>query len=95
MKPLFQRIGYGLIALWMAGPLVLAFTAGGIALAAGCTLNEAGAHPCVVFGSDLGETLYAMGVMGFLAIATIPTGLALLVLFFAFNWWRRRANARA
>jgi hypothetical protein len=95
MRPKFQGIGYAIIALWMAGPLVLAFSAGGIALAAGCTLNESGAHPCRVFGSDIGETLYAMGVMGFLAIATIPTGMVLLVLFFAFNWWwRSRLNAR-
>ena len=95
MKPLFQRIGYALIALWMAGPLVLAFSAGGIALAAGCTLNAAGAQPCRVFGSDIGEALYAMGLMAFFAIATIPTGMVLLVLFFGFNWWwRRRLSVR-
>ena len=91
MKPKLQTIGYALIVLWMAWPLVLAFGAGGIAAAAGCTLNAAGAHPCMVFGSDRGEMLYAMGLMGFFGIATLPTGMALLVLFFVFNSWRRRA----
>jgi hypothetical protein len=94
MKRKYQLIGYALIALYMLGPLVLAFTAGGVALAMGCTLNEGSAHPCMVFGADRGETLYAMGVMGFFAIATIPTGMVLLALFFGFNWWRGRVNAR-
>jgi hypothetical protein len=95
MKPKFQRIGYALIVLVMFAPMAIAFAAGGIAVMNGCTVTTAGANPCVVFGTDLGATLYAMGVMGFFAIATIPLGGIALVLFFLFNlFWRRRVAAR-
>ena len=56
-------------------PAVSVATAGQIANANGCQLDEGSIHPCVVNGEDMGETLYTMGMMGWLLIATIPLGL--------------------
>jgi hypothetical protein len=55
-------------------PLVSVMIAGTIAEANGCTLHEGFVNPCMVDGTDMGETLYAMGVMGWLMLATIPLG---------------------
>lgn len=62
-------------------PLFSVAIAGGIANANGCELDEGSVHPCVVAGTDMGETLYAMGVMGWLMLATIPVGLGLVVVY--------------
>jgi hypothetical protein len=51
--------------------------AGTIAEANGCTLHEGFVNPCVINGVDYGETLYSFGVLGWLALGTIP--LALMV----------------
>lgn len=56
------------------GPVGLAMLAGLVASAAGCTLNEATAHPCVIGGVDIGGALYFVGVMGWLSLATLPIG---------------------
>lgn len=72
-------------------PLVSILAASAIATTFGCTLNEASAHPCVVAGVDLGETLVVMFVMGWLAIFGLPFMVATL-----FGWlvvWSRRARA--
>jgi len=67
-------VGYALIALGTGWPIASVIVAGTIASWNGCTLNEGSAHPCVVNGADIGGTLYAMGVMGWFMIATIPLG---------------------
>ena len=46
-----------------------------------CTVNEAGANPCFLFGSDIGRILYLMGVFGWVAIFITP----ITVLIFIFN----------
>jgi len=46
-----------------------------IADANGCSVNEAFVQPCVVMGTDLGEMLYTMGVMGWLMLVTLPFGM--------------------
>lgn len=56
---------YSLIAI-LTGPIVL----WGLSLlliislskAAGCTVHEGFANPCIVFGVDLGEPLYTLGL---------------------------------
>ena len=55
-------------------PLASVLTAASIAQANGCALDEGSVHPCMVGGSDWGETLYGMGVMGWLMPVSIPAG---------------------
>jgi hypothetical protein len=62
-------------------PLISVAIAGSIAQANGCQLDEGSVHPCVVNGTDMGETLYAMGVMGWLMLATIPLGLGAAAIY--------------
>ena len=81
MKTRTILIGYGVIVLWMLLPMISVLTAGAIAQASGCSLDEGSAHPCVVAGMDLGDTLYTMFVMGWMFFLTVPTGLVALVLF--------------
>jgi hypothetical protein len=60
-------------------PLISVAIAGSIANANGCQLDEGSVHPCIVNGTDMGETLYSMGVMGWFMLATIPLGLGAVV----------------
>ena len=55
-------------------PLASVLTAASIAQANGCALDEGSVHPCMVGGSDWGETLYGMGVMGWLMLVSFPAG---------------------
>lgn len=63
----------------------------------GCELNEGGIHPCIVDGTDWGETLYVAATMGWFGIITLPfaalaaAGLVLLALvdFLRYLWPRR------
>jgi len=90
MKRRTKTIGYGIIVLWMVWPLIPAFLASLIAMVCGCKLDEGDAHPCIVFGKDIGGLLYAMFVMGLFAIGTFPSGIIALVVFSLFVWWRKR-----
>lgn len=78
--PIFIAIGT-LIVVAAAFPLLAAFAAGTIANLNGCMLNEGSANPCVIAGADYGETLYSLGVLGWLAIATLPIGIAALAIW--------------
>ncbi len=71
-----------ILILLLAGlPLFGALTAGGVASALGCRLDEGSVHPCPFFGVDLGEPLYAFGVLGWLSLVTIPAGFVLLLIW--------------
>ena len=74
-------IGFLLIALWTFSPILSVLTASGIASAFGCQLDEGGVHPCVAFGTDIGELLNTMFVMGWFFFLTIPSGLVAAVIF--------------
>jgi hypothetical protein len=78
--PIFIAIGT-FIVVAAAFPLLAAFAAGTIANLNGCALNEGSANPCVIAGTDYGETLYSLGVVGWLAIATVPIGIAALAVW--------------
>ena len=67
-----------ILVLW-AAPLSIALAAGGLASALGCELNEGSIHPCLLFGSDIGETLYTMFVAGWLTIIGIPYAVGALI----------------
>ena len=94
MKRRTILIGYGIILFWMILPMISVFTASAIADASGCTLNEGSSHSCIVFGTDVGETLYTMFVMGWMFFLTVPTGLVALVVFTVIVWIKRIRSAR-
>jgi hypothetical protein len=86
-----------LILAWTAWPVVLVSAAGAIASANGCQLDEGSAHPCIVNGSDVGEQIYGMGVMGWFMLVTVPTGLIALAAYGAILlgvWLVKRARRR-
>ena len=68
------------IVVLAALPVLSVTLAGVLASANGCRLDEGGAHPCVIAGTDYGDTLYTLGVLGWLMLASLPLGvMALLV----------------
>lgn len=73
-------------------PIISVFAASGLAEVLGCRLNEGTPHPCLLAGRDIGQTLYAMFVMGWFGLLTFPfaigTALAWLGLG-ARALWRR------
>lgn len=62
-------------------PLMITFSAMGIAEMNGCALHEGYANPCVIAGTDWGETLYAMGVVAWLSMITFPLSMTGLLLW--------------
>jgi hypothetical protein len=86
-----------LFALWPIGSVMVA---GAIADSHGCVLHEGFANPCVIGGTDWGSTLYAMGVMGWFMLATVPLGggaLLVWLVVLVIHWlaWRRNAGRQA
>ena len=66
-------------------PMISVIAASQIAEANGCVLHEGYVNSCMVGGKDWGEPLYQLLVLGWLSLATIPTGLlAVVALFLAF-----------
>jgi hypothetical protein len=87
---------YSLVAVWTFWPIGSILFASEIAAALSCTVNEGGAGPCRVLGYDIGQLLYGCFVAGWTMFATVPTGLALLLVvavFHVYVLWRRRSRA--
>ena len=80
---LFHGLVIFLIILLAFSPLIATMIAGTIANANGCELDKGSVHPCIVNGEDIGQTLYTLGVLGWLALATLPLGLIAIVLYIA------------
>ena len=84
-------------------PLISTMIAGTIAEANGCTLHEGFVNPCIINGEDWGEDLYTFGVLGWLAIGTIPLAvgaaiiylLVVVIVAIVLNVRRRRKMAQA
>lgn len=100
--PSFPWRRYGiflvLILLFAALPVISVALSSIIAETSGCALNEARAHPCMFLGVDAGELLYALFVMGWLMLFTIPAGVVLLgvwLMALIFQWLRWRTARRA
>ena len=55
-------------------PVISVLIAAAISSANDCVLHEGGVNPCVVWGVDLGELLYTLGVMGWFMLISIPFG---------------------
>jgi TRAP-type C4-dicarboxylate transport system permease small subunit len=86
----------GLLFLAFA-TFLIAISAGAFASANGCELHEGFANPCVVGGRDYGETLYSLGLLGWLALVTLPIGLVLAGLYVVIVmvvWALRRRKAQ-
>ncbi len=62
------------ILLFAFAPLISAFSASAVADANGCALDEGGVHPCLIGGTDYGETLSVMFVLGWFGLITMPLG---------------------
>jgi hypothetical protein len=70
-----------LIILFAIAPVVSVLIAGAIAEAHGCVLNEGGSHPCIINGTDWGDTLLTMFVLGWLMLFTLPAGAVALLIW--------------
>jgi hypothetical protein len=68
----YYAIALVLIILLAFAPFASAILGSVIANSAGCTLNEAGAHSCIIHGHDYGEALYTMGMGFWMIIFTVP-----------------------
>ncbi len=58
-----------------------ALAASAIAGVLGCTLNEGGAHACLLFGRDIGGALHVMFISHWFAMMTIPVAVMVLVVW--------------
>ncbi|MCB9818935.1 hypothetical protein H6788_02020 [Candidatus Nomurabacteria bacterium] len=73
MKKLVKFLVFGGI-LFAILPIISLLTALTVANLGGCALDESSAHPCIIGGIDWGELLSIMGIMGWLALFTVPVG---------------------
>lgn len=69
------------IVLFALIPVLSALLASMIAGANGCALDEGGVHPCMIGGTDYGETLSVMFVSGWFGLVTLPLGALGLVVW--------------
>ena len=61
-------------------PLLITFLASAIAKSNSCKLHEGYSNPCILFGVDIGDALYAMGIMLWLSLVTLPIGIVVIVI---------------
>jgi hypothetical protein len=92
-------IVFGLIVLVAFAPVGSVIACGLIANAHGCRVDEGSVHPCVINGKDYGQLLYALGVMGWLMLVTIPGGAVafiiwLIILLVHRSNWRKRFSTQ-
>ena len=79
-------IGYLVIILFTASPMLSAAIAGSIASSHGCALNEGDVHPCIIGGTDYGGFLYNLLVFGWFFMGSIPLGIV------GFIVWTRKVR---
>lgn len=94
MMRVFRILAVTVILLCLA-PLASMAAADLIATIYGCTIDLASKHPCVVGGTDIGDTLMALGMMGWFLMTTLPVLLATLVLWIIVEIARWAAMRRA
>lgn len=57
-------------------PVLSTLAAFSLAGLLGCQLDEGSVHACRLFGADIGDLLYTMGMMFWLAFVTLPLAVA-------------------
>lgn len=78
-------------------PLLAVLLTATVAGLAGCEVNEGGATPCIVFGTDIGGMLSGLLVTGWFSLMTIPALMVLAgvwAMLEAYTWNRRRRKAK-
>lgn len=86
------------IAAFAFSPMLFVALAGVIANANGCPLDVLAPQPCLVNGVDWGGPLYAIAILGWFTLLTLPAGLVLAVVWLVAlllhrRRWRRAATA--
>ena len=71
------------LLVFAIGPLISVMVSIGLADMGGCVLNEAGVHPCMMLGLDLGGLLAFMFIMGWFSLVTLPLGIGLFLVWLA------------
>jgi hypothetical protein len=61
-----------LVVVACLAPALAMGVAQAIASFNGCELDLASAKPCIVGGTDIGETLLTLGMLGYFLFATMP-----------------------
>lgn len=78
-------------------PLVAALVSASIAAVLGCELNEASTSVCLIAGLDIGATLSALFVLGWVSLISLPMMMGLIglwVLVELWAHWRTRRKMR-
>src|SRR5262245_15606761 len=79
-------------ALWLStlvawAPVCAVLVAGVVANTLDCRLDEGSVHPCRLGGVDIGPTLYALGVSGWLILAAFPLMLLTTIAWIGLGLW--------
>ena len=77
------------VTLISISPIISVVIAGLLASHFGCHVDEGSVHPCPAFGTDIGDLLYFMGVLGWLMLMTIPALVLALIGWIAVFFTRR------
>jgi hypothetical protein len=95
MEPRVRNaIIYGVIVSWTVFPVFCAFIAMVVSAISGCTVSGGPQRPCIIFGVDVGRTLYVLSAMGWLGLVTLPSGGIAFALYTAFVVLQSRAARR-
>jgi hypothetical protein len=76
----WYRVTLLVIAVFAVCPIVPTVLASVLTLFTGCELHEGFTNPCVIGGTDWGDTLYVMGSAFWFLVVTVPMSFALFVL---------------
>jgi hypothetical protein len=87
-----------LIVLFAFAPVGTAIASASIANGYGCKVDEGSVHPCIINGQDYGQLFYTLGVLGWLMLVTLPSGIFafviwLIILILHREAWRKRVAA--
>jgi hypothetical protein len=89
------RISMIIALLVCLAPVAGTLLAMAVAKVYGCTLHEGHTNPCIIAGSDRGNLLYNLAMWGWLMLATVPIGAALILIWIVTEIVRRMRNRPA
>jgi hypothetical protein len=75
------RILMSILVLACLAPLFSMLAAQAAAFIYGCDLSLAATQPCMAHGTDIGQTLLTMGMMGWFLMTTLPVMLGVVILW--------------